>query len=74
MSPFSIMTTEHVVEVVGMTCGGCSARLEKVLMEKSGIVSAEVDHEYGRAIIHTDDSVTAHDIMEIVQSTGFDIR
>lgn len=74
MSPFSIMTTEHVVEVVGMTCGGCSARLEKVLMEKSGIVSAEVDHEYGRAIIHTDDSVTADDIREIVQSTGFDIR
>ena len=67
------MTTEHVIEVVGMTCGGCSARLERVFM-KSGIISAEVDHEYGRAIIHADDSVTMRDIMEIVQSTGFDLK
>ena len=57
-----------------MTCGGCSARLQRVFMEKSGIVSAEVDHEHGRAIIHANDSVTARDIMEIVQSTGFDVK
>ena len=68
------MTTEHVLEVVGMTCGGCSARLQRVFMEKSGIISAEVDHEHGRAIIHANDSVTARDIMEIVQSTGFDVK
>ena len=68
------MTTEHVLKVVGMTCGGCSARLQRVFMEKSGIVSVEVDHEHGRAIIHADDSVTARDIMEIVQSTGFDVK
>lgn len=57
-----------------MTCGGCSARLERVFMRNTGIISAEVDHEYGRAIIHADDSVTALDIMEIVQSTGFDLK
>ncbi len=68
------MTTEHVIEVVGITCGGCSARLERVFTGKSGIISAEVDHEYGRAIIHADDSVTMRDIMEIVQSTGFDLK
>lgn len=68
------MTTEHVIEVVGMTCGGCSARLERVFMGKSGIISAEVDHEYGRAIIHADDSLTMRDIVEIVQSTGFDLK
>ena len=68
------MTTEHVLEVVGMTCGGCSARLQRVFMEKSGIVSAEVDHEHGRAIIHADDSLTMRDIVEIVQSTGFDLK
>lgn len=68
------MATEHVIEVVGMTCGGCSARLERVFMGKTGIISAEVDHDYGRAIIHADDSVTALDIMEIVQSTGFDLK
>ena len=68
------MTTEHVIEVVGMTCSGCSARLERVFLGKSGIISAEVDHEYGRAIIHADDSVTMRVIMEIVQSTGFDLK
>ena len=68
------MTTEHVIEVVGMTCGGCSVRLERVFMGKSGIISAKVDHEYDRAIIHADDSVTMRDIMEIVQSAGFDLK
>jgi len=68
------MTIRHVVDIVGMTCGGCSGRLQKVLMEKSGIISAEVSHELGRATIHSTTSVTELDIRKIVQSTGFEMK
>ena len=43
-------------------------------MEKSGIISAEVSHELGRATIHSTTSVTELDIRKIIQSTGFEMK
>lgn len=74
LSLSDVMATKHVIGVIGMTCGGCSGRLERVLMEKSGIISAEVSHESGLAIIHATNSVTELEIKNIVKSTGFEIK
>jgi mercuric reductase len=44
--------TENItLDIVGMTCSGCSAHIESDLAKKKGIVSVSVDHNSGKADI-----------------------
>jgi len=42
---------EVELSVQGMTCGGCASRLRRALLAEEGVVSTEVDHEAGRAVV-----------------------
>ncbi len=58
----------------GMTCAGCSTRLEKVLNAAGGVNSARVNLAAEVAEIDFDDSRTSgSDLVEVVASTGFSV-
>ncbi|GGI03705.1 heavy metal translocating P-type ATPase [Egicoccus halophilus] len=44
----------HVLQVEGMTCGSCSARVQRALAKQPGVVDAEVNFATGIAEVHTD--------------------
>ena len=61
-----------VVSVGGMTCGGCSSRLERLLQKEEGVESAVVSLEEARARVVG--SVSEARIHEIVENAGFEVQ
>lgn len=59
-----------VIGVEGMTCGGCSSRLEKVLRNADGVESASVSLEGKRAEVIG--AITPERVRELVTGAGFD--
>lgn len=60
--------------VHGMSCGGCSGRLERGLAKVDGVQSVEASHDDDRATIHYD--VPDADgfrkkVVESIESMGF---
>ncbi len=58
------------VGVEGMTCGGCSSRLEKVLRKAEGVESATVDLDAKKATVYG--TITADKVRTIVENAGFE--
>ena len=58
------------VSVQGMTCGGCSSRLERVLNANDEINSAHVDLEGAQARI--EGLISAQSLMQVIASAGFE--
>ena len=59
------------LDIGGMTCAACSARIEKVLSRKPGVLRATVNLPLETAVVQTDGSVTAADIISAVEATGY---
>ncbi len=53
------------LEVSGMTCGSCAARVEKVLGRQKGVTAAGVNFATGRAHVEFDPSVISLDDMAV---------
>ena len=64
-------SNELVVNVEGMTCNGCSGRLQKVLAREDGVTSARVSLEEKRAFVSG--QITTDRIKELVQGAGFEV-
>ena len=47
------------LDITGMTCAACSARVEKALSRTEGVSKAEVNLALERASVEVDDSVAA---------------
>jgi copper chaperone CopZ len=62
----------HELMITGMTCGGCSGRVTKVLESTAGVLSAEVSLNPGSAQIQTDGSIPIEKLVETVEAAGFD--
>ncbi|MDC3332163.1 heavy-metal-associated domain-containing protein, partial [Ilumatobacter sp.] len=45
------------LDVDGMTCGSCAARIQKTLAKQPGITHADVNFATGRARVSVDDTV-----------------
>ncbi len=56
--------------VGGMTCGACSARVERMLGRVDG-VEASVNHATGKATVRHPESVTAADLVAVVERAGY---
>tara|TARA_B100001250_G_scaffold409472_1_gene433880 strand:+ start:366 stop:578 length:213 start_codon:yes stop_codon:yes gene_type:complete len=61
----------HQLNIVGMTCGGCSGRVKSVLESKPGVIHANVSHETNSGTIKTTEDVTAEYLVALVNHTGF---
>lgn len=59
--------------IEGMTCGHCSARVEKALKAVDGIVDAKVDLANKNAIVELSSSVDDSVLKEAVEDAGYDV-
>lgn len=61
-------------KVDGMSCGGCSSRLEKSLMEIPGVEQVKASHETGAVTVALSGaSVPRSAIETVIEETGFDV-
>ncbi|GBC87256.1 putative copper-exporting P-type ATPase V [bacterium HR12] len=62
------------LDVIGMTCGSCAARVEKTLNRFPG-VEATVNFATGEAVVRLSDAApTFEEVRKAVQERGYDIR
>ncbi|MFN7149175.1 MAG: cation transporter, partial [Microthrixaceae bacterium] len=70
------MSTEHALpvrvdlDITGMTCSSCAARIEKRLNRLDG-VQANVNYATERATVHCDDDVDPTALVQVVESSGY---
>lgn len=55
--------------VYGMTCGGCSSRLQGLFLKNENVDNAIVDHENQTAVIYG--SISEDEVKTIVENAGF---
>ncbi|MEK4385725.1 heavy metal translocating P-type ATPase [Solibacillus sp. FSL W7-1464] len=68
------MTKELTLQVTGMTCAACSARIEKGLNRMDGVESANVNLAVEKAAVQYDETVIkAQDIEKKIQALGYDV-
>lgn len=68
------MTEQLVLQVGGMTCTGCEARLGKVLGRLDGVRSAKADHQAGEVRVLFDPAQTsAQCIGDAITRAGYQI-
>lgn len=64
-------TTQHL-SIDGMTCGGCSASVTRVLTQIHGVKDAQVSLAEGSAIVTYDpDKATPSQLRAAVEAAGF---
>ena len=61
----------HNLTIIGMTCGGCSGRVTRVLEATPGVISATISHEKNSGVITTTSQLSTENIVDIVNDTGF---
>ncbi len=68
------MTTEtRVINVEGMTCGGCVKSVDSAVSQLQGVQSVDVDLEGNKASVTYDASTVAVEaIVEAIEDAGFD--
>ncbi|MBO5199972.1 MAG: heavy metal translocating P-type ATPase [Clostridia bacterium] len=68
-----VKSMKYTIKIEGMMCPHCEARVKKCIEELTGVISAEVSHEKGTAIVETADSVTAEIIKQAVENQGYKV-
>jgi cation-transporting ATPase V/Cu+-exporting ATPase len=62
------------LDVVGMTCGSCAARVERTLNKQPGVV-ASVNFATGEALVRLEDGAPELEVLRrAVQARGYDLR
>ena len=61
----------HKLSIQGMTCGGCSSRVKRVLEQNPEVVNANVSFESNSGVITTTEKLTTEQLIIIVNNTGF---
>jgi copper chaperone len=63
------------IKVSGMTCGGCSGSVTRVLNELPGVAQAEVMLDPGQAIVEFDPAmVTRESLCAAIDDAGFEAQ
>ena len=60
------------INIEGMTCDGCSGKVKKAVESITGVISAEVSHQSGVAVIEHK-NVTKEVLVSSIKSTGYTI-
>lgn len=63
---------KKIVKIKGMTCGHCSARVDKALNELEG-VKAKVDLKKNLAIVSHDGTLADDRLKEAVENAGYEV-
>lgn len=69
------MSTKKIsIEVVGMTCAACSARVEKALNKQEGIISSTVNLLANKATIEFDqDKISPNTLIKTIEKSGYEV-
>ncbi|MCQ2411956.1 MAG: heavy metal translocating P-type ATPase [Sphaerochaetaceae bacterium] len=67
------MPTVRNMEISGMMCPHCEARVKKTLEGIEGVVSAEVSHEKGSAVVTLGAAVSDETLSKAVTDAGYDV-
>lgn len=70
-APVEPAAHEHELEISGMTCASCVARVEKALKKVDGVESASVNFATERATVHAADHVDSGRLIAAVQKAGY---
>ena len=62
------------LEIGGMTCAACSARVERVLSRVEGVKAASVNLALERAEVVPGAEVETADLIKVVEKAGFSAR
>ena len=60
------------IDIGGMTCDGCSGKVKKALESITGVISADVSHESGVAVIEHK-NVSKEVLISNIKSTGYTV-
>ena len=63
---------EITFEVDGMSCGGCSARVQRALQGLG--VKATVTRDPGRAVVELDDAIDPATVQQTIVDAGYPAR
>jgi len=63
-----------VLEVEGMMCPHCEARVKEVLEALSGVISAEVSHKSGTAKLTLDEEISDAVLTDTVTNAGYKVK
>jgi copper-transporting P-type ATPase V len=65
---------EHTLQVEGMTCGSCSARVQRALSKQPGVVDAQVNFATGIATVRTEDGqVDTEAWLRAIEAAGYTV-
>ena len=67
------MKTE-TLKITGMTCGGCTSAVTRVLVGVDGVHDVQVSLPKGEAVVQYDEQFTSPDkLMLVVQAAGYGV-
>lgn len=67
-------TMEKTMLIEGMTCGHCSARVEKALNGLEGVTEAKVSLEKKKAVIKLNDDISDEVLENAVTEAGYEVK
>jgi Cu2+-exporting ATPase len=66
-------STEKTIEIKGMMCEHCEARVKKALEELSAVESAEVSHKSGTAAVGLCGDISDNELKQAVEAAGYKV-
>ncbi|XDD45800.1 heavy metal translocating P-type ATPase [Leptospira sp. WS39.C2] len=64
-------TTEHTLDLFGMTCANCALRIEKGLGKLSGVMDVRVNFARESVFLRAEETVTVDSLLNTVESLGY---
>jgi P-type Cu+ transporter len=71
MTDIAAPTNQVELEIGGMTCASCAARIERRLNEVDGVTTATVNYATERAAVTFEDDVAVDDLIAEIEATGY---
>ena len=65
---------EKKMEITGMMCMHCSARVKKALESLDGVKEAVVSHEKGNAVVTLGSPVADSELTRAVTDAGYEVK
>ena len=62
-----------ILQVDGMTCTGCEAKVERALQKVEGVREVDADYKTGRVVVRTNGEVSKEKLEKAVEQTGFKV-
>lgn len=67
--------THAILNIQGMSCGGCSSKVQAALTRIDGVVAADVSHSSGKAQVEFDGARTSAQALALaIDELGYDAQ